>query len=487
LNKDVPVPPEILNFKNFKKTRKTMLERLSRSESRRMRGDLESAIEYLPGLASLALWCRFADSDEKTIAYTDGSTIYAGADYENFNPKERRFICLHEILHIALCHPQRANTLEKRDASFNPQLLNIAADAIINKSLENLTGLETPLDAWTLERIWQTLEKSEDAEKNNGAAASNSASTCYSFGAATNARKIAHLTKVEFTSVARWSCEELYYFLKGQSQTRTGFLEILVVAYEKDSLHGDLRRMRGANESEDWRKQKNRGRRAIAVKVDETGAAEEKRNWRQRLTLLRGTMPELFQRLAGELPEVETPWEQILSALVQTTFQEATKTNYSRPSRRWLALERDYWTRAGVSLPFAPDATKKRGARLAVALDTSGSIDAELLNRFLAEIAALLEFNQRNLVLIIGDAKVHQVAEIDWTDAARELSEIKYVGGGGTDFRPLVEAAAEYEPDALVYLTDLYGETGSEPDFPVIWATHGICGKADWGEQIKLK
>ena len=44
-----------------------MQTRLSRADSRRMRPDLESAIEYLPGLASLALWCRFADTDEKTV------------------------------------------------------------------------------------------------------------------------------------------------------------------------------------------------------------------------------------------------------------------------------------------------------------------------------------------------------------------------------------------------------------------------------------
>lgn len=87
-----------------------MLERLNRVASSRMRPDLEAAIEYLPGLASLALWCRFADTDDAdTIAFTDGSTIYAGADYEQFDCSTRRFICLHEILHVALCHPQRTN------------------------------------------------------------------------------------------------------------------------------------------------------------------------------------------------------------------------------------------------------------------------------------------------------------------------------------------------------------------------------------------
>ncbi len=89
--------------------------------------------------------------------------------------------------------------------------------------------------------------------------------------------------------------------------------------------------------------------------------------------------------------------------------------------------------------------------------------------------------------MIMTDAAVHQITEIDWTEATRELSEIKYTGGGGTDFRPLIAAAAEFSPDALVYLTDLYGDTGDEPDFPVIWATHGVAGNAPWGEQIKLK
>ena len=454
-----------------------MQTRLSRAESSRMRLDLESAIECLPGLASLALWCRFADTDEDAIAYTDGGTIYAGGLYEKFEPKERKFICLHEILHVALCHHQRFRVLEKQDLSFSPTLLNIAADAIINKALENLTGLETPPNAWTLERIWQALEKSEDENK-----PTNSGLAYYWISAASNARKIANLTKAEFNQANCWSCEELYYFMKAQAQTRKSFFEIIAEAYGKDSLGGDLQR-RSKLEND----RKKCDDRISTAKGNEKDVADEKRNWQQRLTLLRGTMPEVFQRLAGELPRVETPWEQILRSILQTTLQEAIRINYSRPSRRWLALERDYQMNAGVSLPFSPDVTKKRGSRLAVALDTSGSIDENLLSRFLAEIVSLVEFNQRNLVLIIGDAKVYKIAEIDWRDAGRELTEIKYTGGGGTDFRPLIEAAAKHEPDALVYLTDLYGEAGDEPDFPVIWATHGASGDVPWGEQIKLR
>ena len=453
-----------------------MQTRLSRSDSSRMRPDLEAAIEYLPGLASLALWCRFADTDDpEAIAFTDGSTIYAGAEYEKREPRTRRFICLHEILHIALCHSQRFAELEKRDpAGFDQKLLNIAADAVINTSLENLTALETPNDAWTLSGIWQCLEKSEDA--NNPKAEHLKSSSNYSLSvAARPERKIANLTRAEFCRVGRWSCEELYYFLKSRCRNESGFHVLLIEFDRKDALAGDLRIEKpNVSKPDDSRR-------------GEAAADAEKRNWRERLSLLRGSVPELLERLVAELPSVETPWEQIFRSLVQTAFQEATVKNYSRPNRRWLALERDYRLQTGIDFPFAPDTIKKRGTRLAVALDTSGSVDSELLGRFLAEIIALCTFNQRNLVLIIGDAKVNKIVEIDWRDAPRELSEIKYTGGGGTDFRPLIEAAAKHEPDALVYLTDLYGEAGEEPDFPVIWATHGIAGDAPWGEQIKLK
>ena len=83
--------------------------------------------------------------------------------------------------------------------------------------------------------------------------------------------------------------------------------------------------------------------------------------------------------------------------------------------------------------------------------------------------------------------EAHQIVEIEWREASNELKSLKYTGGGGTDFRPLIEAAAESAPDVLIYLTDLFGEMGDAPYFPVIWATHGVAGNAKWGEQIKLK
>lgn len=394
-----------------------MLERLSRAESSRMRPDLEAAIEYLPGLASLSLWCNFVDTDEDVVAYTDGVSVYAGAHYEAREPKQRRFICLHEILHIALCHSNRSQELEKRELSnFNPGLLNIAADAIINGSLGKLTGLEVPPDAWTLMKIWQCLEKSDEVNL----APEEVTKFRYSL-LARQARKIGNLTEDKFTAVNRWSCEDLYLFLKNQCQVQSNLLTILAEFEESDALNGDLRSIQA--------KTSQRSEPGKLITLEVADSDQQKRDWQQRLNLLRGTMPQLLDRLAQEIPRVETPWEQILLSLVQTAFQEETRKNYLRPNRRWLALERDYQSSAGVNLPFTPDSVKKRGSRLAVALDTSGSIDKELLSRFLAEISVLCSYNQRNLVLIIGDAKVHKIVEIDWRNVSEELARIKYPGG----------------------------------------------------------
>ena len=47
------------------------------------------------------------------------------------------------------------------------------------------------------------------------------------------------------------------------------------------------------------------------------------------------------------------------------------------------------------------------------------------------------------------------------------LLESVFRGGGGTDFRPAIAEAAKWKPDLLIYLTDMEGDAGTEPAFPV--------------------
>lgn len=126
----------------------------------RMGPDLRSAIERQPALAGIALWVNFEDSQEASlVAATDGRNIFAGARYLEYLPKERLFILLHELLHVALAHPTRRKELEKHyKQEFDPLAYNIACDAIINAALERGIGIVPASDAIKLETVLRQLD-----------------------------------------------------------------------------------------------------------------------------------------------------------------------------------------------------------------------------------------------------------------------------------------------------------------------------------------
>jgi predicted metal-dependent peptidase len=121
-------------------------------------------------------------------------------------------------------------------------------------------------------------------------------------------------------------------------------------------------------------------------------------------------------------------------------------------------------------MPFEPGfSPTKTAPRLAVIVDVSGSIEDMLMGRFAREIEAIIRRQEAGLVLIIGDDKVRRV-EVFEPGRRFDLSEIKFSGGGGTDFTPLLQEADKHRPDIAVVLTDLEGPANFHPRWPVIWA-----------------
>jgi predicted metal-dependent peptidase len=69
---------------------------------------------------------------------------------------------------------------------------------------------------------------------------------------------------------------------------------------------------------------------------------------------------------------------------------------------------------------------------------------------------------------------------------AQRFCEGSGSGVVGTNFKPAIAAAGEWRPDLLIYLTDLEGDAGDEPAFPVLWAVPEGKAEAPWGKIIEL-
>lgn len=173
---------------------------------------------------------------------------------------------------------------------------------------------------------------------------------------------------------------------------------------------------------------------------------------------MRGELPASLARLVGELLEPKVPWRQVLREFIRTLARD--DYSWRRPNRRYLPQ--------GVVLPSLHS---ERMGHLAIAVDTSGSIDDHTLAEFQAEIQAALDECQPECVEVIYcDTTINGIEEFQPGDAVHLTAQ----GGGGTDFRPVFEHLdqADEPPVACIYLTDGHGRfPDSEPDYPILWAS----------------
>jgi predicted metal-dependent peptidase len=174
-------------------------------------------------------------------------------------------------------------------------------------------------------------------------------------------------------------------------------------------------------------------------------------------------------------------WRRELARLVRASVSagagSSAEARYDGPSRR----------QAGLGYgPGAPCLPRVRGRepRVAVGVDTSGSMHS-LGPDVLGELDGVLRAVGAEVTLIACDARVRAVRRVrDLRSASAAL-----VGGGGTDFGPLVAEACGLRPalDALLVLTDSYGPAPAEaPPCEVIWCLIGGATRppAPWGRAV---
>lgn len=185
-----------------------------------------------------------------------------------------------------------------------------------------------------------------------------------------------------------------------------------------------------------------------------------------------GKLPAGLARLVGELLNPQVKWTQVLRDLLTTLCRD--DYTWTRPNVRYLA--------AGFILPTLRN---ERMGRIAVAIDTSGSIGERELTEFLTELQSISdECRPERITVMQADAAVLAVDEFEPGDEIK----IEMKGGGGTDFRPVFTRLGKDDepPAALVYLTDAEGSFPDvPPSWPVVWAVKGN-GEVPFGERVQL-
>jgi predicted metal-dependent peptidase len=184
-----------------------------------------------------------------------------------------------------------------------------------------------------------------------------------------------------------------------------------------------------------------------------------------------------FERLVEDAKNPREDWVEVLRRFIQQNVQTPADPTWSKLNRRAFAL--------GTMLPGR---NKEDAGNLLIAIDTSGSMDALLVGKSIAELKAILDDTDYETVTVMAcDAWVHWHATFD----KGEEPVIRVPGGGGTAFSPVWRKAEELglNPKACVYFTDLdCFDFGKEPDYPVLWAQWGIYpANPPFGEIVKVE
>ena len=418
---------------------------------------VQRMVEYAPSTGGLALWVRHHDLADDlpgpAPVATEGTALHYSAAFEGLPLAEQVGWVAHEVLHIALRHPQRLADLQRLIADVDAQLFNTCADAIVNSTLSHLGWLQLPAQAVELDKLLAS-----------------------SLGLDTPVDK----------ALLEWDVERLYRAIddrrpgSGNKQQpdpqqatrpeqrvdgpRSSRVRALGAATPRDLLHG-------AGDSE--------------APEDE---AEQAREWSERIQRAHAGDGEfsMLRALIADLPRSRTPWQQVLRTQMARHLTPRLTLSWSRPSRSYIANQ----GRAGPHrrMPWEPGFSGMKSVpRLVVVVDVSGSIEDTLMDRFAREIEAITRRLEAGLVLVIGDDRVQQVQSFE--PGHSDLRQIEFRGGGGTDFTPLLEEADRHRPDIGVVLTDLDGPARFQPRWPVIWAVPEInaAAVAPFGRKLVLE
>ncbi len=455
---------------------------------------IQQLVEYAPASGGLALWMQhrnvdampsqsiFSNADQRQkpwIIGNDGTTLYYGPAFTNRSLKEQAGLVAHQVLHVALRHVDREHVLRNRLGDIDAELYAVCADAIVNSSLSHLSWLELPkgsvtldtlllnvlgieqavdvsLHEWNTESLYRAIDDRTKQSRTNSAPSNKNSET------GSSGKSLNHGEASGKTEESHVDTQE-----KAQNQAENE-------AQQSSSKNGNPSKTSTKDDGPKASAARQLASTIIRDLLPASSTTPESRDqsslqWRDRLLKAHAAdeQQSFMRQLLADNSLSKTPWEQILRTRLQRALSLKPETNWSRPTRSWIANQGR--TSNGHRMPWEPGTSYSRSApRLCIMVDVSGSVPNDLLHRFANEIDRMVRTLAVDALLIIGDDAVREQYLLK--SGVSRLRDIQFTGGGATNFVPLLKAADVFNPDIGVYLTDLEGPAGDPPRWPVVWA-----------------
>jgi predicted metal-dependent peptidase len=186
----------------------------------------------------------------------------------------------------------------------------------------------------------------------------------------------------------------------------------------------------------------------------------------------RGDVPGDLIRFAEAALTPKVPWETLLRALVSQALAPIRG-----PVHRTYAVLHRRTPFLGAILPGGRDGLP----RIALVVDTSGSMGDRELEQALAEV--------RRILALVGTLTVYSVdAGVQAVQTVRDARQVRLKGGGGTDMRVGIEEALKGRPDLIVVYTD--GHTPwpeKAPPVPVVVVCTTDEKTPPWAKRVRVE
>jgi predicted metal-dependent peptidase len=188
-----------------------------------------------------------------------------------------------------------------------------------------------------------------------------------------------------------------------------------------------------------------------------------------------GNVPAGIARLIRDITEPKMDWRQML----QMHLQSCVRTDYSwmKPNKRTFGM--------GITMPSMD---MDDMVKVAIAIDTSGSISQEMLVDFLTEVKGIMDsFSGYEIHISCFDTEIYSYECFTNED---DLMSYEPKGGGGTDFMVWWRWAQDQEwisdVKKILFFTDGYpfGDWGIDDLCDTLWIVHGSNNEGPFGTTV---